>query len=148
MVNTAGIIEALEQQLACYQRLARLAESQRDHVQQGSVEALLELLRQRQAVLDELSRSEAVLAPIRPRWAEVMRQFGPDARGRAEALVAEARRLLEQITRSDQDDVMLLQQRKLNVGRQIGATVATRQVHRAYAGAAYAGQVNRTDVSQ
>lgn len=153
--NTAGerVLAALREQLACYQRLARLAEAQRDHVQQGSVEALLQLLQGRQAVLDDLARLEQVLAPARRQWTALMTTLAPECRAAAEALVLQSRQLLEQITRSDQDDVMLLQQRKLNLGRQIGQAAASRQVNRAYASTAYGrggpgGGAAKMDVSQ
>lgn len=147
---TDSILAALQQQLDCYRKLARLAEAQRDHVQQGSVEALLQLLQNRQAVLDELSRLQQVLAPVRKEWSRVMAAIAPERRAQAEQLVIQSRQLLEQITRSDQDDVMLLQQRKLNLGRQIGHAAATRQVNRAYASTAYGrgGSATNMDVSQ
>jgi hypothetical protein len=145
----AQVIEALEQQLACYQRLARLAEAQRDHVQQGDAEALLGVLRRRQGVLDELARLESVVGPAKRQWTDFAASLPVDRRSHAESVVAESRSLLERITRSDQEDVMLLQQRKLNVGREMGQAAATRQVNRAYAAAAYGGKRStRMDVSQ
>lgn len=147
-----SILAALEAQLACYERLAKLAESQREHVQQGSAEALLRLLQDRQAVLDDLARLEQVVAPARRQWAAFTGGLSDDRRAHAEALVRRCRQLLEQITRSDQDDVMILQQRKLNVGRQISQASATRQVNRAYAATAYGSPAGaaagRMDVSQ
>jgi hypothetical protein len=145
-MNNDAIITALEQQLACYEKLAKLAESQHDHVLDGSTDALLNLLQNRQAVLDELSRLERVVAPVRKEWSSFTASLAPDQRMHAEAIMLRARQLLEEITRSDQDDVMLLQQRKLNVGRQINQASATRQVNRAYASTAYgrpnAGRIN------
>ena len=44
-------ILALDQQLACYRRLAKLAEVQLEFVQQNQTEQLLELLVRRQEVL-------------------------------------------------------------------------------------------------
>jgi hypothetical protein len=146
------VIVALQAQLSCYRRLARLAEAQRDQVQQGSGEQLMRLLRQRQDVLDESARLERVIGPARRQWATFVATLAADRRALAESLVLESRRLLEQITRSDADDMLVLQQRKLNVGRQINRAAASRQVHRAYASAAYAprahGSNENMDVSQ
>ncbi len=46
-----SVITALQEQVGCYQRLAKLAELQHEHVQQSQTEALLEILTHRQAVL-------------------------------------------------------------------------------------------------
>ena len=48
----------------------------------------------------------------------------------------------------DQDDVMLLQQRKINLGKQITGASASRQVNRAYASAAYGKRNSQMDVSK
>lgn len=155
MTGIEPILNALEAQLGCYERLARLAEAQREHVQTGSAEALLRLLQDRQAVLEELSRLEQVVAPARRQWTQFCLGLTVERRAHAEALVRRCRALLEQITQSDQDDVMILQQRKLNVGRQISQASTTRQVNRAYAATAYGGAgtgastpAGRMDVSQ
>ena len=55
--------------------------------------------------------------------------------------------MLEQITAADRDE-LVLQQRKLNLGRQIGQTDAARQVNRTYAAAAYGRKAPRMDVKQ
>ena len=52
-------LQALEDQVGCYQRLAKLAELQHVHVQQEQTEALLDVLQSRQAVLDRHARSGA-----------------------------------------------------------------------------------------
>ena len=48
MVTTDPILDALNTQVACYQRLTKLAAQQHEHVQQGRTEQLLEVLGQRQ----------------------------------------------------------------------------------------------------
>ncbi len=141
MVGEEDILAAMERQLECYQRLAKLADVQREHVQQGDAEALLGVLQRRQGVLDELSQLERVVAPIKQEWPAFTQSLAGDRREHVEAMMLRSRQLLEQITRSDQDDVMLLQQRKLNVGKQINQASASRQVNRAYATSAYG---NRT----
>jgi hypothetical protein len=60
-----------------------------------------------------------------------------DVRAEAETLLAETRRLLEQITTADRNDALVLQQRKLSLGNEIGKATAARQVNRNYAAAAY-----------
>jgi len=141
-------INALEQQLACYRKLARLAEAQREHVQQSHVEALLEVLQNRQGVLDQLAQLESVIRPAKSRWSEFLEGIEPDSRIRAEHLLGETRKLLEQIMASDRTDALALEQRKLNLGRQIKLASGARQINRSYAAAAYGKPVSRMDVSQ
>jgi hypothetical protein len=145
---TDPIILALEQQVSCYQRLAKLAELQHEHVQQNQTESLLEVLGKRQSVLDQVAQLDRAIAAARRQWTEYSAKLDPPSRDRAEHLLAETRRLLEQITTADRADAMVLQQRKLNLGRQIHQATAARQVNRTYAAAAYGSAVPRMDVKQ
>jgi hypothetical protein len=139
-------ILALREQVACYGQLAKLAAQQHVHVQQNQTEALLEVLRRRQGVLDEVTRLEAVIGPVKRRWGEYLDGLSKQDRAEAEKLVEETRRLLEEITTADRNDAMVLQQRKLNVGKQINQAMAARQVNRTYAAAAYGRRASRMDV--
>ena len=142
------VISALREQVDCYRRLAKLAELQHVHVQQSQTEQLLEVLASRQEVLDQLKLFEQTVAPQRKRWAEFLAEVAPTARGAAETLLGETRRLLEQITAADRNDALVLQQQKLNLGRQINQASAARQVNRNYATSAYAARPARVDVQR
>ena len=148
MVATDPIIEALHGQVDCYRRLAKLAALQHDHVQQGRTEQLLEVLGQRQEVLDGLAALERVVAPAKKQWQQYVGSLPTGARAEAEDLLAETRRLLEAITAADCNDVLVLQQRKLNLGRQINQAAAARQVNKNYAAAAYGARPARMDVQR
>jgi hypothetical protein len=129
-----AVIRLLHEQVTCYQRLAKLAELQHEHVQQSQTEALLESSARRQEVLDQVSRLEDDRR-CQARWGEYVGGLRSDQRAQAEKLMAETRRLLEEITTADRNDALILQQRKLNLGKQISqATAATSQPHygRAY----------------
>lgn len=128
---------ALAEQVNCYRRLAKLAMVQHQHIQHSRTEELLAVLRDRQEVLDQLAALQQVVAPAKAKWNEFLLQLTPADRRQAETLLAETRQLLEQITAADKKDVLVLQQRKLNLGRQIAKTSTARQVNRNYAAAAY-----------
>jgi hypothetical protein len=147
-MSGTDIILALEEQVACYRKLARLAEAQREHVQQSHMEALLEVLKNRQEILDQLARLEGVISPVKKRWTEFLDEIDLDTRSRAEEMVAETRRLLEQIMASDRTDVLALQQRKMSVGRQINQAASAKQINRNYATAAYGSKQSRLNVTQ
>jgi hypothetical protein len=141
----ADILAALRQQADCYHRLQKLAGLQHEHVQQNSTEQLLDVLVRRQEVLDELAALERVVAPAKRQWTETAARMPAAQRAEAEALLAEAKRLLQDIMRADGNDVLALQQRKLNLGREINQAAAARQVNRNYAAAAY-GQGTKAGV--
>ena len=142
------VIQALHEQVGCYQRLAKLAELQHEHVQQSQTEALLDVLQRRQEVLDQVSRLEQIIVAAKKRWGEYVGTLKSDQRAQAERLLAETRRLLEEITTADRNDALILQQRKLNLGKQLSQASAAKQVNRNYAAAAYGSKVSRMDVRQ
>lgn len=142
------VLAALEDQVACYRRLARLAEAQHEHVQQNRTEELLEVLTRRQEVLEQIAQLERVLAPAKKDWGQYLSKLAAPARLAAEEHLGETRRLLEQITAADRDDAIVLQQRKLNIGRQINQATAAKQVNRNYAAAAYGARRPSLDVQK
>lgn len=145
---TDPIILALQSQLDCYQRLAKLAELQHEHVQQSRTESLLDVLTRRQRVLDEIAGFEQTIAPVRRAWSDYSSRLSAEQRKHAEGLLGQTRRLLEEITTADRNDTMVLQQRKLNLGRQIHQASAARQVNRNYAAAAYGPRHAKMDVQR
>ncbi len=141
-------ILALEEQVTCYRRLAKLAELQHVHVQQGQTEELLEILQKRQEVLNDIGRLEGFVGPQKKQWSTYLGGLDGGDRLRAETSLAETRRLLEEITAADRNDALVLQQRKLNLGRQINQASAAKQVNRNYAAAAYGPRQSRMDISR
>jgi hypothetical protein len=146
LMNNDPVIVALEEQVEWYRRLAKLAEVQHAHVQEGKVEELLDVLARRQEVLTRVQALENVVGPKKKLWAEYVEGLDMMQRMRAEGLLAETMRLLEEITTADRNDAMVLQQRKLNLGKQIDQTVNAKRVNRQYATAAYGSPVSRMNV--
>ena len=142
------VINALVEQVECYRQLARLAGQQHTHVQQGQTEQLLDVLRRRQEVLDLASTHETIISPAKRRWQEFTAGLSADLRAKADSLLAETRRLLEHITVADRNDALVLQQRKLNLGRQINKATAARQVNRKYSAAAYGVRRPNMDIKR
>lgn len=149
MAASEPVIIALQEQVECYRRLAKLAELQHEHVQQSQTEGLLEVLAARENVLEKVAVLERSIAPAKQRWSDYLAALPANDRVLAESLLADTRRLLEQITTADRNDVLVLQQRKLNLGRQITQASAARQINRTYAAAAaYGPGTARMDVKQ
>lgn len=64
-MHSDPIMQALAEQVACYRRLAKLAAIQHEHIQHSRTEGLLEVLRGRQEVLDQLAAHEKIIAPAK-----------------------------------------------------------------------------------
>ncbi|QOV89900.1 hypothetical protein [Humisphaera borealis] len=146
MAQHDPILAALDAQVACYRRLAKLAEQQHELVQQGMTEELLQLLTMRQVELDQLAAHERTLRPAKSDWQVYLARLAAVDKARAESLMTETRLLLERITSADKNDVLVLQQRKLSLGRQIGQASAGRVVNRAYAANAYGSKTAKLNV--
>lgn len=145
-METNPTIIALQSQVACYEKLAKLAAAQHQHVQKGETDELLEVLQLRQQVLDQIAELEQTIGPAKRRWTDYLAELSVENRVMAETLLAETRRLLEQITTADRNDTIVLQQRKFNLGKQINKTVVARNINKNYAAAAYGKAPPRMDI--
>lgn len=134
------VLEALERQVGCYRRLAKLVELQHEHVRQSRTEELLAVLGQRQKVLDQVADLEQTILPAKRQWSMFLDTLPADYRGKAQGLLSESRELLEIITTADRKDALVLQQRKLEVGMALRQAATARVVNRSYAAAAMAGR--------
>jgi hypothetical protein len=143
-----NLIIALAEQVACYQKLAKLADQQHLFVQNSQTDQLLEVLQRRQTVLDQIAELEQIIGPAKRNWSQQMTGLSEDQRIEAESMLAETRRLLERITTADRNDAIVLQQRKLNLGKQINKTNVARNVNKNYAVAAYGKRPSRMDIQQ
>jgi hypothetical protein len=147
-MNDDAIIRALQEQVRCHQRLAKLAQIQHEHIRQGRIEQLLEVLKRRQEMLEQMTVCEKVVGPAKREWKTFAGRLPAEVRAKAEALLTESRSLLEQITAADRDDALVLQQRKLNIGKEIRLASSARQVNRMYGIAAYGSKPSQMDVQR
>ena len=147
-MSAQATLEALTEQVECCQKLAKLSQMQHEHIEHGRVEQLLDVLKTRQQVVEQMARCERVVGPVKKQWEQFVLTLDEATRTKAEALVAESRSLLEQITAADRDDALVLQQRRLNVGKEIRQTSSARQVHRMYGAAAYGHRPPRMDLQR
>ena len=148
-MDVTAILDDCGAQVDWYGKLLKLAQLQHALVEQERTDDLLVVLDRRSKIVEQLTLIEGRLRPVKMEWHEIAPTIDVESRATIEARFAAARDLLAQITQSDQDDALLLQQRKLAVGRQLQRTTVTRQVNRGYAANAYGNNVGgRMDVSQ
>ena len=139
-------LTALAQQLDCYERLAKLAQQQHEHVQNSRTEDLLLVLGQRQELLDQVADLEQIIGPQKRRWGEYPRFARSRRTGKRESMLEETRSLLEEITTADRNDSLVLQQRKIQLGQQINQASSARKFNHHYATAAYGRPRTALDV--
>lgn len=137
----------LNAQIDWYGKLLRLAELQHTLVEQERTDDLLVVLEKRQIIVEAITAIEARLRPTKLSWHEIAPTLDATDRAEIESRFARARELLEMITRADQDDALVLQQRKISVGQQLRRTSSGHQVNRGYAatnayGAAVGGRMD------
>lgn len=142
------VLTALEAQVGCYRTLAKLAEVQHAHVEQGRTDDLLDVLQRRQTVLDQIAGHERAIAPAKRQWKAFVATLAAGDGAAAERLLAETKALLGQITTVDRNDALLLQQRRIDTGRKIDRATAAKSVNRTYAAAAYGRRPSRLDVQR
>lgn len=136
-MDTDTILADASAQIDWYAKLLKLAQLQHTLVEQERTDDLLVVLDRRSKILEQLTAIERRLRPIKTDWPAISATIDMPKRTAIEEKFAAARDLLEQITRSDQDDALLLQQRKIAVGQQLRQTTVAKQVNRGYAANAY-----------
>lgn len=148
-MDVDAIVNDCHAQVDWYGKLLKLAQLQHALVEQERTDDLLVVLDRRSKIVEQLTLIESRLRPVKGEWPAIAPTIDAPARATIEERFAAARDLLEQITRSDQDDALLLQQRKLAVGKQLQQTAVAKQVNRGYAANAYGNNVGgRMDVSR
>ena len=106
------------------------------------------VLQRRQMIVDAVGPIEARLKPIKQQWLSIAPDVEPNLRGELEAKFAQARDLLLQINQADSDDVLMIQQRKIEIGQQLRRTGTARMMNQKYAAGTYAAAGGRMDVSR
>ncbi len=147
-LNPATLILVLQKLVELYDKLLKLAELQHVHVAGEQTDELLEVLQLREQVVTQITGIESKLKAVRQQWPTISAGFPEADRALAESLFGQTRELLERVTAADQDDALLLQQRKLSVGRQLTQARDGRRVNQNYAASAYAGASGNTDVAR
>ena len=138
--HESGLI-ALRAQAATYERLLKLGERQRVAVESADEPTLLAILTERQTVLAEAAATAEVTRPLREAWPDVSLDAGDFAE--AEGLWKQVKAALDEVTRRDRDDALMLQRRKLSIGQELRRTTSARVANGRYLKAA--GQGGRLD---
>lgn len=128
------LVELLTRQRDLYRHLHQLSASQSPLVDAGSAEQLLDVLAQRQRLIDELAAVNEELGPYRQNWARVWPRVPDEERGGLSELLKDVDTLLQNILKQDERDRMKLQQSRDRVGAELSKVKHTSAAVRAYGG--------------
>jgi len=143
--EVATLVQLLEHQRSLYRRLRMLAERQRSLVMMDDHRPLLDLLAERQKLVDGLVSLVSQMAPYRSRWTQIYQELDEGSRRRVTLLLEEVNASLSSILQSDSHDTAALMARKDHMAQQISTMNAGRHASAAYAVAGSAGQMLMTD---
>ena len=152
-LDAATCLAALREQRDCYAKLDALSGEQKQFVDGGDSDGLLDVLQRRQTWADRAVEIDRQLQPLKRGWPESARRWTAEQRVEARSLFGEIKAFLESLTRRDVGDMLSLQRQKHAVGREVSRLAAgeetVRRVNGRYAAAAYgAAAAGRMDVTK
>lgn len=130
--RTQDLIEMLEAQRRLFAQLRTLADRQKALVVQDDARPLMNLLAQRQRLVDELVTINARLAPYRNQWTAVYSGLAEPTRRHVTELLEESNAALNTILRSDGQDSATLQARREVLVHRMGRMEQTGRAASAY----------------
>lgn len=130
--QVSAMLTLLSGQRDLYRQLKTLSQQQAACIREGSTEQLLSLLSQRQAVIDDLSRSNAELAPYRDRWTQLAEAADPTQKQSLRELLNEIDRVLREVVEQDERDRTELKGVQQQIGTQLMRVGKAGQAIRAY----------------
>ena len=128
-------LELMRHQRTLYRRLRHLAEQQQALVSEGTGEALLSLLAERQRLVDGLLGLGGRLAPFREQWTTFYAGLDENVRGEVAGMLEEVNQSLGMILHSDSRDSARLTARKQAVSQELAGCSAAGRASAAYSAA-------------
>lgn len=144
-LNEGRLVELLRHQQVLFRRLRQLADRQRALVTQDDVTSLVELLVERQRLVDGLVGLSGKLAPFRARWSEIYGSLSDASRREVAAMLEEANQSFGALISSDSRDSATLTARKQGMAAELESYSAGGRVSAAYAAAASSGLTSATE---
>lgn len=133
------LLGLLDRQRQLYRTLQGLVDKQAELVTAGNPDGLLQVLAQRQTLLEDVKKTNDALLPFRQRWDAVCQMLDDSQRTQATAAINEINERLQTIMRRDQKDSEMLQLRCRGIGQELQTSRVGRTAIRAYDGAAGQG---------
>lgn len=127
-----SLLEVLMAQREMLDRLVTLAQSQGALIADGHTDRLLELLAQRQGIIDEFTASQHLLSELTRRLDHCVDATNANDRARVHTLITEISERLNHIMARDEQDQALLRSSRDHVKRELHSIGTARQATGAY----------------
>lgn len=128
-----GVLDLLREQFTMYRQLSALSERQRSLIRGDRPEQLLEVLSERQRLIDALTGLAERLRPMQAAWSSFRARLGEADAAEADRLVNGINELLEGVLEQDAADAEVLGVRKSEVASALGKVRQSRAAETAYA---------------
>jgi len=130
--NVQALIALLRRQRDAYEQLRGLSGQQGPLIDEGSAEALLGVLSQRQRLVDTLAGLNRGIEPYRMQWSQFLEGLVEDDREQIGGLVRDVEGLLSGIIEQDERDRRRLEASKQVVGKELGRVAHSSAAMNAY----------------
>ncbi len=127
------LLHGLERQLADAIALEAFGDTQSDAVVEGESERVLEVLAQRQEIIDRMIQLDSELEPIRAIWNAQHDQIDPMRRAEVVAAIAKVEEVVARVQRRDESDSSLIKNQCVTVKAQMRGNTSGRSAVQAYA---------------
>ena len=126
------LAELLDRQARLYDQLQRLSDTQSRLVADANAEPLLEVLSQRQQLIDQLVAVSEQVEPYKQDWAEIWGALDHAAREHLRGLIERVRGRLDEIIEQDELDRKALSEHRQAAGQEVQQMRHGAVVNRAY----------------
>ena len=134
MSSGAEVLDRLRRQNGKYREMAEIVGAQRSVFASLDVDAILALIERKRAILADIERLEAELAPAKADWANVRSSFSPEETREIQATLDGTQQVLRDLVRLEDEGRALLQTRPA------GASDMNEQMQNRRARGAYGGR--------
>lgn len=131
------LIDMLTRQRDLYRSLDGLSGKQQQIIATGQAEQLLAVLSERQVIVDQLTKINQDLAPLRGRMTEIADATTDVKRQSLRTLVDQVQAMLESIIERDEEDRQTLEASKAQVGQELAKVTTAPAAINAYKANAY-----------
>lgn len=130
------LVALLDQQIDLYGTLDELSKRQHDIVETDDTDSLLRVLAERQSVINRIANLARALEPFRSDWDASVNRLPDAERVRIRGRLDELAIVMEQISRRDEHDRDVIEQRRTAIGAELGGARRTGVALSAYGGQA------------
>jgi hypothetical protein len=127
------LIDLLERQYALVDQLDVLARQQADFIEQSATDQLMNLLSQRQGIIDQFTSSQSELSHLTQGMDDRLQQASADQRDRIKSLISEIGDRLAGVMHRDEKDQASLRSNRDSIKQEMSALGAAKQARGAYA---------------